>query len=529
MMISFSSLSQNLVPNYNFSSFDSCPYNKGQIYFASPWYSSNGKTTDLIHSCNTNGIAGIPENKWGKQHPYSGDGMAGIRTYLSGDNIEPNYREYLAVQLTGSLEKDEKYYISFKASPGENNVYYSDNLALYISENRIPSTPFLQLRSTISNNNGFMNNFKAWYDISGEYVAEGGEKFLVIGNFNDDNNTNLVEQFQPENKENSAYYYIDNVIVKECNTLWPQNLINSKSDSICPGGQIGLSINFTEDSLISYFWQDSLSSDSVYTIYEPGEYILSVSYNNLCNFTDTVTIYNKGVNVNFGPDTVLCPGEELLLTIEPEQNTTVSWENGSTAWEKNVQRAGEYWVTLNKNNCLTSDTIQVSYIDPTNLIDEKDTVICEGQTITLDVNVGESYYQWNTGNVSSQINIDSTGLYAVNINNQCFFHNSQFFVTVAPCGCDANIPNVITPNGDGLNDIFSFKLPVAAEFQEHIIINRWGQNLFMSKGYENFWNGFYNDKMVIPGIYYFIIKYNCIDNEGKKRDVLKKGHLNVLY
>ena len=525
----FPLLSQNLVPNYNFSELDSCPNNKGQIYFASPWYSSNGKTTDLIHTCNTNGIAGVPKNKWGTQYPFNGNGMAGIRTYLAGENIEPNYREYLAVQLRGSLEKDKKYYISFKASPGENNAYYSDNLALHISENRIPSTPFLQLKPTISNRNGFMNNFNAWYDISGMHVAKGGERFLVIGNFNDDKSTNLVEQFRFENKEKSAYYFIDNVIVKECNSIWPKNLIRSSTDSICSGGQADLSINFKQDSLISYFWQDSLSSDSLFSISEPGEYKLSVSYNNFCHRTDTIVIWNKGSSINLGQDTTLCPGEELSLAIEPEPETAIAWENGSSNWEKTIQRAGEYSVIINKNGCLTTDTIKVSYVDPSRLITEKDTIICEGQSIVLDVDVGESDYLWNTGDRSSQIKVDSTGLFAVNIDNQCFFHNSQFFVTVSPCGCDANIPNVITPNQDGYNDEFTFELPLKSELIEYNILNRWGEILFTSSDKEITWRGFENSKKVTNGVYYYSIVFSCMKSNGEKSTNTVKGPLSVMY
>lgn len=77
------------------------------------------------------------------------------------------------------------------------------------------------------------------------------------------------------------------------------------------------------------------------------------------------------------------------------------------------------------------------------------------------------------------------------------------------------IPNIITPNGDGLNDLFQLDFPVL----KLEIYNRWGQKLFESKN-ETFWDGRTNTGKEVPsGTYYYII---TVEEE------VYKGYLQLL-
>ena len=63
------------------------------------------------------------------------------------------------------------------------------------------------------------------------------------------------------------------------------------------------------------------------------------------------------------------------------------------------------------------------------------------------------------------------------------------------------IPNVITPNSDGTNDIFQLNFPVIRTE----IYNRWGQKLFESSN-DAFWDGRTTTGNKVPeGTYYYII------------------------
>jgi gliding motility-associated-like protein len=66
------------------------------------------------------------------------------------------------------------------------------------------------------------------------------------------------------------------------------------------------------------------------------------------------------------------------------------------------------------------------------------------------------------------------------------------------------IPNVFTPNSDGINDLFTFEVVNAANYQLEIY-NRWGQRLVTLTSPATSWDGRFNDKVVADGVYVGII------------------------
>ena len=77
-----------------------------------------------------------------------------------------------------------------------------------------------------------------------------------------------------------------------------------------------------------------------------------------------------------------------------------------------------------------------------------------------------------------------------------------------------NVPNVFTPNGDGINDYFQVDAESIVEFQGEIR-NRWGEKVFEwtdCEAVESGWNG----KSAIStdaasGVYYYYIKAKGLD------------------
>jgi gliding motility-associated-like protein len=60
-------------------------------------------------------------------------------------------------------------------------------------------------------------------------------------------------------------------------------------------------------------------------------------------------------------------------------------------------------------------------------------------------------------------------------------------INTEDCGFDLTIPNVITPNLDGINDLFEIKN--LSQNTEVIILNRWGNLVYSSANYQNDWDG----------------------------------------
>lgn len=86
------------------------------------------------------------------------------------------------------------------------------------------------------------------------------------------------------------------------------------------------------------------------------------------------------------------------------------------------------------------------------------------------------------------------------------------------------IPNVISPNGDGYNDVWKLSfINIMYPKAEVNIFNQWGQLVFESEGYQTPWDGRYKGEDVPDGNYYYVIKLN----DGND-DSVYKGALLVL-
>ena len=83
------------------------------------------------------------------------------------------------------------------------------------------------------------------------------------------------------------------------------------------------------------------------------------------------------------------------------------------------------------------------------------------------------------------------------------------------------IPNVFTPNGDGINDRWNIKYLETYPSATVEVYNRYGQLTFKSKGYSKPWDGTFNGKLVPAGTYYYIVS----PGSGRKQ---MSGFVDVL-
>ncbi|MBL7811469.1 MAG: gliding motility-associated C-terminal domain-containing protein, partial [Bacteroidetes bacterium] len=66
------------------------------------------------------------------------------------------------------------------------------------------------------------------------------------------------------------------------------------------------------------------------------------------------------------------------------------------------------------------------------------------------------------------------------------------------------LPNAFTPNGDGLND--EVAPPDLFEITDMRVYNRWGEEVYNSKGQNRGWDGTTNGKPALPGLYACAVK-----------------------
>jgi hypothetical protein len=202
---------QNLVPNGSFEVLDSCPAAVNScdvIEFATGWFEPINCGTDLFHAC------AFPEGCFTPTttgvSPFDGDGMAAL-ALLSASEFSPNRREYASCALASPLIADSAYIFSINIKHAGNDIVSVGSIGVYFSldsatdysldHQLIGHTPQLQ-----RDPDSLMSNTDIWYLWEDTLIAEGGEQFIMIGNFLDDENT---PYFQPSFNPGSAYYIDD--------------------------------------------------------------------------------------------------------------------------------------------------------------------------------------------------------------------------------------------------------------------------------------------------------------------------------
>ncbi len=135
-------------------------------------------------------------------------------------------------------------------------------------------------------------------------------------------------------------------------------------------------------------------------------------------------------------------------------------------------------------------------------------------------NYASSYY-WEFGNGGTSNEANPTTIYFQNgtfpviqyvYDNLGCFDSTIVWVTVNNVTTEIStlIPNVISPNGDGLNDVWKLEFIHLLYPQATVqIFNEWGQLLFQSEGYTTPWDGTYHGKDVPDGNYFYVINLNA--------------------
>ena len=101
--------------------------------------------------------------------------------------------------------------------------------------------------------------------------------------------------------------------------------------------------------------------------------------------------------------------------------------------------------------------------------------LCEGASITLAFSDNESHtYQWSTNDTNQLIRIDRPGEYVLTVSSDHCISTFRSTVALHECddACKAEISNVITPNQDGLNDLFKVGIDCQVSDYKLFIFNR---------------------------------------------------------
>jgi large repetitive protein len=301
-------------------------------------------------------------------------------------------------------------------------------------------------------------------------------------------------------------------------------VVTDASCNTVPDGAINLTVSGGTPAY-DYNWSSGDSIEDLINILA-GNYTVIVSDTNACadtlNFTVNATVF---VTAATGNDTTMCYNPTFLL------------DASATTGE-----AGLTWYDGNGTPLGTTDTLTVSLNTGVNTFvviavngacADTDTVVITNNALPLvdagpyqtilvfnSVQIGGNptatagnTILWTPGTALTDSTISNpvasptvTTTYTVSVTNSSgCTATDTVTVRVLP---QVIFPNGFTPNGDGKNDTWIIDNISLFPECEVEVYNRWGEQLFYSKGYTTQWDGTYKGKPLPVGTYYYAIKLN---------------------
>ena len=225
LLLTCSVYAQNLVPNYSFENITKCIQGPNQFSgYVDNWTGGSSGLCYFTSVCNVSSDS-VPLNTFGYQNAHTGQAYAGILTYIDDTcNIcvsdNKNGRDYIQDSLSDTLKKGIRYYVTFYVSLADSSWFSCGEIGAYFSDSALYYASWLTYTKSylipqVANNStkDSLNNTVLWTKVSGSFLAQGGEKYIVIGNFKTDSNSQIGNRERLSTNNAGAYYYIDDVIV----------------------------------------------------------------------------------------------------------------------------------------------------------------------------------------------------------------------------------------------------------------------------------------------------------------------------
>lgn len=472
----------SLIPNPSFEDQLCCPPDRSRMDCAETWIQASTATTDYIHTCGWEGWVDLP-----MPMPIpDGEGAMGFRNgrFARNNGDGPNednlnWKEYAGACLTSPLRAGVTYkfqfYVGFTIQP------FSPPITLtFFGTTNCANLPF----GGDDREFGCPTNGPGWMQLSAvntSGTSEWKQLELNVTPTEDIYAIAIGPPCGPTLGTESPYYFFDNLVLAEQSAFEFDIQINN--EPCAPN----LSFEIPEYDSLSYQWyKDGVAiigatNAQLETPPGKGRYEVRLISNNSCRITKPINFFQP-IKTNFLTQTI-CGGETYALG------------------NRQLSTPGIYTDTLKTaGNC--DSIVQIELI-----IDDNKTSAIEAKIFP-----NESYM----------------------IGNSQFSQPGEYTETISSnAGCDSTIqlilshyavymPNIFSPNGDGINDFFIINGGQELTSVDNLtIFDRWGNQVYhqtsLSNGTNKGWDGQSGGKEVSSGVY--IYTANVFMDDGKERAI----------
>lgn len=488
----------------------------------------------LINTCPMNSLSStmVPANNNNGPYIYNwshGDGTANVSN-LVNNGLNQSIITYYAT-ITNACG------ISYSDSIKIYNEFDTTHFTILPNDTIINTCPTNALSADIITSN--INNSP--YDFS----WSNGETTSSVTNLSNAGNDGSVVTYYVS--LTNACGITSNDSVKIINQFTPPSI------NLSPGNSIIIPCLFDSTMVTAqttggtkpytYTWSTGKtgSDSTLYLVDQNGinnqTYNYSVDVLDACGRTSSVSgsfqiVKTLAISTNQTPTSnCVNDGTANVSVIGETGNSSYEWSLSSNftnpiSQTSSINNVGSNWYYVNVTDdvCNSIDSIFIAEkpsvkanINTTNLIGTSPITFNFSNTSENSTN-----YSWDFGNGETKTSTDLTdqssyyansGIYTIYltaINGPCSDIDS-ITIQLFDQPIVMNVPNVLTPNNDGINDTYFIDILYAAEV-ELIITNRWGQVIFNQTSANPIWDGkTENGDIALPGTYFYSFKATALN------------------
>ncbi len=235
--------------------------------------------------------------------------------------------------------------------------------------------------------------------------------------------------------------------------------------AVCDGdGPVKFTV--TAQQGLAFQWNTGDTGSSI-VVDQPGQYIVLVTNSNGCSNADTVWLQIKDrPEIEIDPlDIVICETSAPLILDGGEAMDFYLWSTGENTQQISVDTSGKYILSVSKDGCDTTVSVNVEVEKMPTLAYPKKVVACEGEDTEINIVTSAPKIVWSTGETTSTIKVSSGATYSVVVSN-----------LTCEISAEMNVVNASAPNAvleDSLLFCFQKSNVVALNATTNVALYQW--------------------------------------------------------
>lgn len=311
-----------------------------------------------------------------------------------------------------------------------------------------------------------------------------------------------------------------------------------KDITVCSDTVRFINTSVGADTYLWSFGDSSTTKDTstlkepVYVYPGPGTYTVKlVVYNGNCSDSSFSKIDITKDTFRFaGRDTSICLGASVKIGTIDKGIFNYTWSPSLFLNDSSLERPTSTplhnitYIGVRKNTlCTNIDTMEIRIREPKAGFAVSSLANCIDGRLVFDSITEFPFMQWSLNNDS--VSFEALGLallqfdksYTIGLvisDGQCF-DSLQKEVMLDDTDTIEFIPNVFTPNNDGINDCYGINhIELRGECNRLFIYNRWGLLIYDSNKNGSCWNGYWKGEQAPEGVYFYLLQHKQKTHHG---------------